>query len=243
MKLLGISCYYHDSAACLIDSGRIVAAAQEERFTRKKHDEGFPLRAVRYCLAEGGVGPGKAALDGVVFYDKPLLKFHRIVENYLYVAPKGLRSFAMALPVWLKEKLWIPPDIHEALAKCGIEDAPQLYFTEHHESHAASAFYPSPFEEAAVLTLDGVGEWATTTVGVGEGNRLRLIREIDYPHSIGLLRMCSERPCDCRAAEQRDELAPFHSITSSARASSVGGTSRPSALAVLRLMNSSSFVA
>jgi carbamoyltransferase len=187
MKLLGISCYYHDSAACLIDSGRIVAAAQEERFTRKKHDEGFPLRAVRYCLAEGGVGPGKAALDGVVFYDKPLLKFHRIVENYLYVAPKGLRSFAMALPVWLKEKLWIPPDIHEALAKCGIEEPPQLYFTEHHESHAASAFYPSPFEEAAVLTLDGVGEWATTTVGVGEGNRLRLIREIDYPHSIGLL--------------------------------------------------------
>jgi carbamoyltransferase len=187
MKLLGISCYYHDSAACLIDGGRIVAAAQEERFTRKKHDEGFPTHAVRYCLAEGGVGPGKAPLDGVVFYDKPLLKFHRIIENYLYVAPLGVRSFAMALPVWLKEKLWIPPDIHEALADCGIEDGGKLYFTEHHESHAASAFYPSPFEDAAVLTLDGVGEWATTTVGVGEGNRLKLIREIDYPHSIGLL--------------------------------------------------------
>src|SRR5262245_14801549 len=187
MKLLGISCYYHDSAACLVDEGRIVAAAQEERFTRKKHDEGFPHHAVRYCLAEGGVGPGKAPLDGVVFYDKPLLKFHRIIENYLYVAPKGLRSFAMALPVWLKEKLWIPPDIHGALEECGIEEAPPLYFAEHHESHAASAFYPSPFEEAAVLTLDGVGEWATTTVGVGEGNKLRLLREIDYPHSIGLL--------------------------------------------------------
>ncbi len=179
MKLLGISCYYHDSAACLVDEGRIVAAAQEERFTRKKHDEGFPTNAVRYCLAEGGVGTGE--LDGVVFYDKPLLKFHRILETYLATAPKGLRSAVMALPVWLREKLWIPPQIQEALEACGVGEAKEIFFTEHHESHAASAFYPSPFEEAAVLTLDGVGEWATTTIGVGEGNRLRLIREIDLP--------------------------------------------------------------
>ena len=185
MKLLGISCYYHDSAACLVDEGRIVAAAQEERFTRKKHDEGFPTNAVRYCLAEGGVRPGE--LDGVVFYDKPLLKFHRILETYLATAPKGLRSAVMALPVWLREKLWIPPQIQEALELCGIGEAKEIFFTEHHESHAASAFYPSPFEEAAVLTLDGVGEWATTTIGVGEGNRLRLIREMTFPHSLGLL--------------------------------------------------------
>ena len=185
MKLLGISCYYHDSAACLVDEGRIVAAAQEERFTRKKHDEGFPYNAVRYCLAEGGVGKGE--LDGVVFYDKPLLKFHRILETYLSVVPKGLRSYVMAVPVWLREKLWIPPHIQEALERCGVGDPKEIFFTEHHESHAASAFYPSPFEEAAVLTLDGVGEWATTTIGVGEGNRLRLIREMTFPHSLGLL--------------------------------------------------------
>jgi carbamoyltransferase len=185
MKLLGISCYYHDSAACLLDEGRIVAAAQEERFTRKKHDDGFPLNAVRYCLAEGGVGKGE--LDGVVFYDKPLLKFHRILETYLAVVPKGLRSAVMALPLWLREKLWIPPQIQDALDRCGVGEAKEIFFTEHHESHAASAFYPSPFEEAAVLTLDGVGEWATTTIGVGEGNRLRLLREITFPHSLGLL--------------------------------------------------------
>ncbi|HEX3553501.1 MAG TPA: carbamoyltransferase [Thermoanaerobaculia bacterium] len=185
MKLLGISCYYHDSAACLVDAGRIVAAAQEERFTRKKHDEGFPYHAVRYCLAEGGVGKGE--LDGVVFYDKPLLKFHRILETYLAVVPKGLRSAVMALPLWLREKLWIPPHIQEALERCGVGDPREIFFTQHHESHAASAFYPSPFEEAAVLTLDGVGEWATTTIGVGEGHRLRLIQEIKFPHSLGLL--------------------------------------------------------
>ncbi|MFL6293025.1 MAG: carbamoyltransferase [Thermoanaerobaculia bacterium] len=182
MKLLGISCYYHDSAACLVDEGRIVAAAQEERFTRKKHDAGFPFNAVRYCLAEGDGG-----VDGVVFYDKPLLKFHRILETYLAVAPRGLRSAVQAIPLWLKEKLWIPPQIEDALERCGVAGSKDIYFAQHHESHAASAFYPSPFEEAAVLTLDGVGEWATTTIGVGEGNRLRLIREIDFPHSLGLL--------------------------------------------------------
>jgi carbamoyltransferase len=185
VKLLGISAFYHDSAACLVDAGRIVAAAQEERFTRKKHDEGFPSNAVRYCLAEGGVGPGE--LDGVVFYDKPLLKFHRILETYLTTVPRGLRSAVMALPLWLRDRLWIPPQIQDALEACGVGEAKQIFFTEHHESHAASAFYPSPFEAAAVLTLDGVGEWATTTIGVGEGNRLRLIREIAFPHSLGLL--------------------------------------------------------
>jgi carbamoyltransferase len=185
VKLLGISAFYHDSAACLVDEGRIVAAAQEERFTRKKHDEGFPSNAVRYCLAEGGVGKGE--LDGVVFYDKPLLKFHRILETYLTTVPRGLRSAVMALPLWLRDRLWIPPQIQDALEACGVGEAREIFFTEHHESHAASAFYPSPFEEAAVLTLDGVGEWATTTIGVGEGNRLRLIREITFPHSLGLL--------------------------------------------------------
>lgn len=228
MKLLGISCYYHDSAACLIDGGRIVAAAQEERFTRVKHDSGFPVNAVRYCLAEGanGINDGGAfgrsaradlaRLEGVVFYDKPLLKFHRILETYLAVAPRGLRSYVQALPLWLREKLWIPPRIEEALELAGATGAggaagdlgaegsggvapatgagakgsgasPPIYFAEHHESHAASAFYPSPFDEAAVLTLDGVGEWATTTIGVGEGARLRLIREMTFPHSLGLL--------------------------------------------------------
>jgi len=186
MKLLGISCYYHDSAACLIDEGRIVAAAQEERFTRKKHDEGFPYNAVRYCLAEGGVTQS-SDLGGVVFYDKPLLKFHRILETYLAVAPRGLRSAVQAIPVWLREKLWIPPHIHDSLERCGLAEPPEVFFTEHHESHAASAFYPSPFQEAAVLTLDGVGEWATTTIGVGEGNSLRLLQEITFPHSLGLL--------------------------------------------------------
>ena len=186
MKLLGISCYYHDAAACLIDEGRIVAAAQEERFTRKKHDADFPQNAVRYCLAEGGVA-GAADLAGVVFYDKPLLKFHRILETYLAVAPRGLRSATMALPLWLREKLWIPPRIEEALDGCGVAGRVPVYFTEHHEAHAASAFYPSPFAEAAVLTLDGVGEWATTTIGVGEGERLTLLEEISFPHSLGLL--------------------------------------------------------
>ncbi|HEV7514842.1 MAG TPA: carbamoyltransferase N-terminal domain-containing protein, partial [Thermoanaerobaculia bacterium] len=192
MKLLGVSCFYHDSAACLIDSGRIVAAAQEERFTRIKHDADFPVNAVRYCLAEGGVignggAGGNGGLDGVVFYDKPLLKFHRILETYLAVVPRGLRSYVQAVPLWLKDKLWIPPQIEEALERSGVTNRPEIYFTEHHESHAASAFYPSPFEEAAVLTLDGVGEWATTTLGVGEKERLRIVEEIKFPHSLGLL--------------------------------------------------------
>jgi carbamoyltransferase len=185
MRILGISAYYHDSAAAIIEDGVIVAAAQEERFTRKKHDPGFPSNAVRYCLAEAGVsGDG---LDAVAFYEKPILKFHRLMETYLAVAPRGIGSFMAALPVWMRDKLWIEPRVMEALERCGVQPPAKIYFPEHHESHAASAFYPSPFEEAAVLTLDGVGEWATVTVGQGEGNRLDIIRQMDFPHSIGLL--------------------------------------------------------
>jgi carbamoyltransferase len=188
MRILGISAFYHDSAAALVEDGRVVAAAQEERFTRIKHDSAFPANAVRYCLAQAAAGgPAITHLDGVVFYDKPLLKFHRILETYLAVVPRGLRSCVQAVPLWLREKLWIPPRIEDALTHCGIADLPPIYFTEHHESHAASAYYPSPFDDAAVLTLDGVGEWATTTIGVGEGARLRLIRELSFPHSLGLL--------------------------------------------------------
>lgn len=156
MNILGISAFYHDSAAALVIDGRIVAAAQEERFTRKKHDPGFPLRAVQYCLAEGGVGPGQ--LDAVAFYDKPITKFNRILETYFSVAPKGLESYMMAIPLWLKEKLWIPLDIETALEKAGIGAASETFFPEHHESHAASAFFPSPYQRAAILTIDGVGE-------------------------------------------------------------------------------------
>ena len=183
MNILGSSCYYHDSAAAILVDGRIVAAAQEERFTRKKHDADFPDNAVRYCLAEAGV----TKLDAVAFYDKPILKFHRILETSLAVAPKGLAPFMQAVPLWLREKLWIEPAILSALEACGAEAPNELYYPEHHESHAASAFYPSPFQDAAVLSLDGVGEWATATLGVGEGHKLKLLQSLDFPHSLGLL--------------------------------------------------------
>lgn len=179
--ILGISAYYHDSAACLVRDGEIVAAAQEERFTRKKHDDGFPHHAVAYCLREAGAR--LEDLDYVGFYDKPLLKFERILENYLGVAPRGLRSFLTAMPVWLKEKLFTGDAIRRELG--GYEG--KLLFAEHHESHAASAFYPSPFEEAAVLTMDGVGEWATSSYGVGRGKDLEILAELRYPHSLGML--------------------------------------------------------
>jgi carbamoyltransferase len=169
----------------LIRDGEIIAAAQEERFTRIKHDHNFPLNAVKYCLAEGGVG--KTELDAVVFYDKPITKFARIMETYFSVAPKGLRSFMMAMPLWLREKLWIPMDIEKSLLKCGIDMPKEVYFPEHHESHAASAFFPSPFDSAAVLTIDGVGEWSTSSIGHGKGNRLELLSEMHFPHSLGLL--------------------------------------------------------
>ena len=182
-RVLGISCWYHDSAACLIEDGRIVAAAQEERFTRVKHDEAFPQNAVRYCLAEAGA----RSLDAVAFYDKPILKLHRLLETSFAVAPRGLRPYLTGVPAFLKDKLWIEPRLIDAIAREGVENTPPVFFPEHHLSHAASAFYPSPFEEAAVLTLDGVGEWATATLGVGEGASLSLDHELVFPHSLGLL--------------------------------------------------------
>jgi carbamoyltransferase len=180
LNVLGISAWYHDAAACLVRDGRIVAAAQEERFTRRKHDPEFPTAAIRSCLEIGGIEA--ADLDAVGFYDKPFLKFERLLETYLACAPKGLRSFQMAMPVWLTEKLYLPDLIRRELGA----DVP-VHFAEHHVSHAASAFYPSPFEEAAILTVDGVGEWATTTWGVGRGEDIELSGEIRFPHSLGLL--------------------------------------------------------
>ena len=188
VTILGISAYYHDSAAALLVDGEIVAAAQEERFTRKKHDPAFPTHAVNYCLAEAGIS--LADVDFVAFYDKPFVKFERLLETYLHYAPRGIRSFIAAMPVWLKEKLLLKATIKKAL--CSLSDLtkdqlPKLLFNEHHRSHAASAFYPSPFEKAAVLCLDGVGEWATSTVWLGENNKLTPQWEIDFPHSLGLL--------------------------------------------------------
>lgn len=180
--ILGISAYYHDSAAAIVVDGRIVAAAQEERFTRVKHDAGFPSRAIDYCLKEAGIGP--EAIDFVGFYEKPLQKFDRLLETYLAFAPAGFASFAKAMPVWLKDKLYLRRDIRRGL---GGKYTRGIVFTEHHESHAASAFFPSPFEEAAILTLDGVGEWTTTSVGVGRGNRIELLSDLRFPHSLGLL--------------------------------------------------------
>jgi carbamoyltransferase len=187
-RILGIAAYYHDSAAALIVDGEIIAAAQEERFSRKKHDAGFPGNAISYCLDEAGIG--LSDVDHVVFYDKPLVKFERLLETYLAYAPKGFRSFVAAMPVWLKDKLFLKSTLKRELAELSgmaEKDLPALLFTEHHESHAASAFYPSPFEKAAVLCLDGVGEWATTSVWLGEGNSLTPQWEIDFPHSLGLL--------------------------------------------------------
>jgi len=180
MYILGISCFYHDSAAALIKDGVVIAAAQEERFSRKRHDFDFPAQAMAYCLREAGITAKD--LSYVTFYDKPLVKFERILETYLATAPKGIRSFLMAMPLWLREKLWIPSLIEDNLG----EKVP-LLFPEHHESHAASAFYPSPFQRAAFLTMDGVGEWATTSYGVGEGNTLTMKGELNFPHSLGLL--------------------------------------------------------
>jgi carbamoyltransferase len=180
LNILGISAYYHDSAACLVRDGRILAAAQEERFTRKKHDHRFPSSAVEFCLRRAGISASD--LDHVAFYDKPLLKFERLLETYIDYAPRGLRSFMMAMPLWLREKLWIREEIGKELGFTG-----KVLFTEHHESHAASAFFPSPFESAAVLTMDGVGEWATSSYGYGKGNELHLLAELHFPHSLGLL--------------------------------------------------------
>ncbi|MBN1412189.1 MAG: carbamoyltransferase [Spirochaetales bacterium] len=185
MTILGISALYHDSAAALIKDGEVIAAAQEERFTRKKHDPDFPVNAIKYCIEEGKIG--KKDLDAVVFYDKPIKKFARILTTYFSVAPKGLRSALMAIPVWMKVKLWVPLIIEDTLEKLDIELQGEPYFAEHHQAHAASAFFPSPFEKAAILTIDGVGEWATSTIGKGNGNRIEIMRELKFPHSLGLL--------------------------------------------------------
>jgi len=196
-SILGISAFYHDSAACLVIDGEIIAAAQEERFTRIKHDHNFPVYAARYCLREAGLGAEQ--LDYVAFYDKPLLKFDRLLETYLDYAPAGFSSFLKAMPLWMKEKLWMPDLIRTELAKAGGIDDPRrakkagkkfawkLLFGDHHESHAASAFYPSPFEEAAILTVDGVGEWATSSIGIGRGHEITLLKELRFPDSLGLL--------------------------------------------------------
>ncbi len=187
MRILGISAYYHDSAAALVRDGEIVAAAQEERFSRKKHDPGFPRHAVDYCLAEEKIH--LQDLDYVVFYDKPFLKFERLLETYLALAPNGLRSFTMAIPLWIREKLFQKDLLRDELKSLGpaFDFENRVLFSEHHQSHAASAFFPSPFEEALILTMDGVGEWATTSAALGCGNRIEMIREIHFPHSLGLL--------------------------------------------------------
>jgi carbamoyltransferase len=187
MWILGISAFYHDSAAALIRDGEVIAAAQEERFTRKKHDSGFPTHAVEYCLQSAGIKPDD--LEHIVFYEKPFLKFERLLENYLALAPRGLSSFQMALPLWIREKLFQKDLLSKELRKIwpGTKRDERLLFAEHHQSHAASAFFPSPFQDALVLTMDGVGEWTTTSVASGSGNKLEILREIRYPHSLGLL--------------------------------------------------------
>src|SRR4051794_38693238 len=181
MDISGISAFYHDSAACLVRDGEIVAAAQEERFSRRKHDPGFPRHAIDYCLREAGLAKA-SALDLVAFYEKPFLKFDRLLSSYLASAPRGLPSFVKAMPVWMKEKIWLKATLGAELDFAGL-----IIFPEHHESHAASAFFPSPFERAAILTIDGVGEWTTTSVGRGEGNRVELLEELRFPHWLGLL--------------------------------------------------------
>ncbi|MGB5769246.1 MAG: carbamoyltransferase, partial [Crocosphaera sp.] len=188
MNILGISAYYHDSAAALVQSGKILAAAQEERFTRKKHDARFPKNAITYTLTEGNISLQK--LDYIVFYEKPLITFERLLETYITYAPQGFRSFVSAMTAWLQEKLYLKTVLKKELAKlanCQTSELPPLLFTEHHQSHAASAFFPSPFEKAAILCLDAVGEWATTSLWLGEGNQMIPQWEIDFPHSLGLL--------------------------------------------------------
>jgi carbamoyltransferase len=180
MNILGISAFYHDSAACLVRDGAIVAAAQEERFTRKKHDFEFPKNAAQFCLSQAGISVEQ--VDFVVFYDKPVLKFERLLETYLTTAPSGFTSYAKAMPLWLKHKLWIPDTIRNELNYSG-----EILFTEHHQSHAGSAFYPSPYQEAAILTIDGVGEWTTNSMGYGDGNQFSITKDIKFPHSLGLL--------------------------------------------------------
>ncbi len=186
-NILGISCFYHDSAAAITSGGIIVAAAQEERFTRRKHDSGFPVNAIRFCLDEAGLTLNE--LDAIVFYDKPLLKFERLLETYFAFAPKGLLSFLKAMPIWLHEKIFLKKQIYDGLKDVGPYNKTKikLLFSEHHLSHAASAFYASPYRNAAILTIDGVGEWSTASIGIGNGNKISIIKELHFPHSVGLL--------------------------------------------------------
>ncbi len=196
MNILGISAFYHDSAAALVRDGEVVAAAQEERFTRVKHDERFPINAIRHCVRAADVGSGE--IDAVVYYDKPVTTFVRLLRTYLRAGPSGVRSFHQAMPLWLRQKLWIPYLIERGLRDLGYQMPSDLYFSEHHESHAASAFFPSPFERAAVLTFDGVGEWATSSIGVGEGNRITLHSQLFFPDSLGLLYSAFTQYCGFR---------------------------------------------
>ncbi|MEL7049850.1 MAG: carbamoyltransferase N-terminal domain-containing protein, partial [Pseudomonadota bacterium] len=188
MRILGISAYYHDSAAALLVDGSVVAAAQEERFSRVKHDAAFPKHAIAYCLKEAGLTLDD--VDHIAFFEKPLIKFERLLETYLAMAPSGFSSFRVAMPVWIKDKLFQKANLTKSLLEIGSDKASiegKLLFGEHHLSHAASAFYPSPFEEAVVLTMDGVGEWATSSVAIGRGSQLETIKELQWPHSLGLL--------------------------------------------------------
>ena len=188
MYILGLSAFYHDSAACLIKDGDIIAAAQEERFTRVKHDAGFPANAIKFCLKEANIHPDQ--IKNIVFYEKPFIKFERLLETYLAFSPKGFLSFAKAMPLWIKDKLFQKSAITKELKSLfgkEVNWSDQLLFSEHHLSHAASAFYPSPFERAAILTLDGVGEWTTTSLALGKGKDIEVIKEIKFPHSLGLL--------------------------------------------------------
>ena len=188
MYILGVSAFYHDSAACLIKDGEVIAAAQEERFSRIKHDADFPTESVQYCLREAGITA--ALIDHIVFYEKPFLKFERLLETYLAFAPQGFRSFLTAIPLWLKQKLFQKRLLIQALEASldeSIDWSKRLLFSEHHLSHAASAFYPSPFDSAVILTLDGVGEWTTTSLAIGKQNSIKVIKEIHFPHSLGLL--------------------------------------------------------
>ena len=187
MQILGLSGLYHDSAAALIKDGEIIAAAQEERFSRLKHDDSFPVNAITYCLRTANVSLNE--LDLIAFYDKPFLKFERLLETYVSFAPAGFQSFSKAMPIWLRNKLFQKDLLSKEFKKIEIDFdcKPKLLFAEHHQSHAASAFYPSPFDEAVVLTIDGVGEWATTSVAMGSGNNLKVIKELHFPHSLGLL--------------------------------------------------------
>ncbi len=215
--ILGISAFYHDSAAAILSNGEIIAAAQEERFSRRKHDPRFPVNAINYVLAESGI-PFKE-LNAIAFYDKPYIKFERLLETYHAFVPRGLNSFLSAIPVWIKEKLFMKKLIRDEFAKYGKERIP-LLFPEHHLSHAASAFYPSPFREAAILTIDGVGEWATTTIGHGQDNKISILRELYFPHSIGLLYSAFTYYCGFRVNSGEYKLmglAPYGDPKSSSK--------------------------